>query len=371
MGRETVSTGDFRINEAIAGAVSTRMTIKTGGNVGIGTSSPTGKLDVVGGRSFFAANNENFALGVRYHSSGGSMYFGATSASSTPDGGIFNSGGAQIISFNNNLNVGIGTSSPSKKLEVYAASDSLQIQSVVRNDQGGSGVAAIGFNVSSGAAGDTSASKAGIGLQRGFAQGVGSLCFYNSASTGTADFTTSDERMRIDSSGNLLVGTTASLYNGTQGVAMSGSGIGVIVIGHATGTTTGNGYANFNFNGSAIGSITQSGTTAVSYNTSSDYRLKEDWQPMTGASERVKALKPVNFAWKVDGSRVDGFLAHEAQEVVPECVTGTKDAVDAEGKPAYQGIDQSKLVPLLTAALQEALAKIDSLTARIEALEGN
>jgi len=92
---------------------------------------------------------------------------------------------------------------------------------------------------------------------------------------------------------------------------------------------------------------------------------------MTGASERVQALKPVNFAWKADGSRVDGFLAHEAQEVVPECVTGVKDAVDAEGKPKYQGIDQSKLVPLLTAALQEALTKIDSLTARIEALEGN
>jgi hypothetical protein len=71
------------------------------------------------------------------------------------------------------------------------------------------------------------------------------------------------------------------------------------------------------------------------------------------------------------GERVDGFLAHELAEVVPEAVTGEKDAVDAEGKPVYQGIDQSKLVPLLTAALQEALAKIESLTARVSALEGN
>jgi hypothetical protein len=109
----------------------------------------------------------------------------------------------------------------------------------------------------------------------------------------------------------------------------------------------------------------------INYNTSSDYRLKEDWVAVADASTRVNALKPVNFAWKVDGSRVDGFLAHELAEVVPEAVTGEKDAVDAEGNPVYQGIDQSKLVPLLTAALQEALAKIESLTARVSALEGN
>jgi hypothetical protein len=121
--------------------------------------------------------------------------------------------------------------------------------------------------------------------------------------------------------------------------------------------------------------------------TSSDYRLKTDAQPMTGASDRVLALKPVNFEWISSGERVDGFLAHEAQAVVPECVTGTKDAMrdeeyevtaaveatyDEDGNeltaaveavmgtrsvPDYQGIDQSKLVPLLTAALQEALTE--------------
>jgi hypothetical protein len=88
---------------------------------------------------------------------------------------------------------------------------------------------------------------------------------------------------------------------------------------------------------------------------------------MSGASERLMDLKPVNFAWKVDGSRVDGFLAHEAQAVVPEAVTGEKDAVDADGNPKYQGIDQSKLVPLLTAALQEALTEIVSLKGRLDA----
>jgi hypothetical protein len=130
-----------------------------------------------------------------------------------------------------------------------------------------------------------------------------------------------------------------------------------------------NGFvAAFKRSGTLVGNISVT-TTATAYNTSSDYRLKEDVQPMVGASDRLMALKPVNFAWKVDGSRVDGFIAHEAQAVVPEAVVGEKDAVDAEGKPEYQGIDQSKLVPLLTAALQEALTEIASMKACIAALE--
>jgi hypothetical protein len=124
----------------------------------------------------------------------------------------------------------------------------------------------------------------------------------------------------------------------------------------------------FQKDGTTVGSISVT-SSATAYNTSSDYRLKEDVQPMVGATDRVLALNPVNFAWKADGSRVDGFIAHEAQAVVPEAVTGEKDAVDAEGNPEYQGIDQSKLVPLLTAALQEALQKIETLEARVAALE--
>ena len=106
-------------------------------------------------------------------------------------------------------------------------------------------------------------------------------------------------------------------------------------------------------------------STATQYNTSSDYRLKENIEDMVGATDRLKALKPINFAWKADGHRVDGFLAHELQEVVPEAATGTKDEVDEEGNPVYQGIDQSKLVPLLTKALQEAVARIEALEAKL------
>jgi hypothetical protein len=122
-------------------------------------------------------------------------------------------------------------------------------------------------------------------------------------------------------------------------------------------------YTQFSYQGVTAGSISRSGTTGVAYNTSSDYRLKENVAPVDNAAARVKALKPCRFNFIGEERTVDGFLAHEAQEVVPESVAGDKDAVDADGKPMYQGIDQSKLVPLLTAALQEALE-------RIEALEG-
>jgi hypothetical protein len=184
------------------------------------------------------------------------------------------------------------------------------------------------------------------------------------------------ERMRIDSGGALLVGTTSAIpgNSGTQdGVSIYSGTIGRIVISANNDRAlelrrrAANGQiAQFFRDTTQVGNISVT-TTATSYVTSSDYRLKEDWQPMTGAITRLNQLKPVNFAWKADGSRVDGFLAHEAQEVVPEAVTGTKDAVDAEGKPEYQGIDQSKLVPLLTAALQEAVAKIAALEARLDA----
>jgi hypothetical protein len=223
------------------------------------------------------------------------------------------------------------------------------------------------------------------------------------------------ERMRVDSSGNVLAGRTTTALNdaghlfGEDGYVyhtrtgnimwlntLSSSAIAITFA--ATGTTKGNIVIN---------------TSSVSYNTTSDYRLKTDAQPMTGASARVQALNPVNFEWISSGDRVDGFLAHEAQAVVPESVTGTKDAMkdeeyevtaavyedvvieavlDDEGNeleaerteqnlvteavmgtrsvPDYQGIDQSKIVPLLTAALQEALTEIAALKARVTTLEG-
>jgi hypothetical protein len=119
----------------------------------------------------------------------------------------------------------------------------------------------------------------------------------------------------------------------------------------------------------SVGSISVT-TTATAYNTTSDYRLKENVVPLTGAVDRLNQLQVHRFNFIADpNNTVDGFIAHEAQAVVPEAVHGSKDEVDADGNPRYQGIDQSKLVPLLTAALQEALAEIESLKARVTALE--
>jgi hypothetical protein len=121
----------------------------------------------------------------------------------------------------------------------------------------------------------------------------------------------------------------------------------------------------FTAGGTQCGYILGNGS-AVSLVSLSDYRLKEDWQPIANATQTLMQLKPYNFAWKADGFRTDGFLAHELQEVVPTAAHGVKDELDSDGNPKYQGIDQSKLVPLLTKAIQEQQTIIDDLKARLD-----
>lgn len=130
------------------------------------------------------------------------------------------------------------------------------------------------------------------------------------------------------------------------------------------------GYALSCWSGTNLSGGVRYNNTSTALATSSDYRLKENVVEISDATSRVLALNPCRFNFIIEPSiTVDGFLAHEVQPYVPEAIFGEKDAVDEDGNPEYQGIDQSKLVPLLTKALQEALTEIETLKQRVTTLE--
>lgn len=172
----------------------------------------------------------------------------------------------------------------------------------------------------------------------------------------------STEAARIDPSSNLTVGATSMPEAARVGISStSASAVPLVVQQTAAGSTTQNSVV-FYRNSTSTGTIQVTGTTTA-YNTSSDYRLKENVQPMTGALGKVALLKPCNYTWKADGSDGEGFIAHELQAVIPNAVTGKKDGEE------MQGVDYGKITPLLTAALQEAIAEIKLLKARVAELE--
>lgn len=163
------------------------------------------------------------------------------------------------------------------------------------------------------------------------------------------------EKMRIDTNGNVIIGATA--LNTVESIELQYNGI----IESNKASSAGTVHMRFNNGGSNIGSIT-SNTTTTFYNTSSDYRLKENVVEMADATTRLKQLQPKRFNFIADAdTTVDGFLAHEVSSVVPEAISGDKDATDDDGNIIPQGIDQSKLVPLLVKTIQELEARITTL----------
>ena len=193
---------------------------------------------------------------------------------------------------------------------------------------------------------------------------------FDGTNQSTAFYTGTNERMRIDSSGRILIGSTSAYAQNALVLAKSNAA-NISVYNSWNIGDSGTRY-HFEFrdssSGSSRGNITTNGGS-TSYNTSSDYRLKENVTAISDGITRLKTLKPSRFNFKDNKDiTVDGFLAHEVT-AVPEAISGTKDEVDSDNNPIYQGIDQSKLVPLLTAALQEAIAKIEVLETKVAALE--
>jgi hypothetical protein len=197
-------------------------------------------------------------------------------------------------------------------------------------------------------------------------------------STTAAGASTPTERMRLSSDGTITTnGAFSTIASGTvDGVAVQTAND-TLVISRSAGAglqirrRTSDGVSvEFRRDTTLVGTISVTATNTA-YNTSSDYRLKENLVPLTGAIDRLQQIPVHRFNFIADPDTVvDGFIAHEAQAVVPECVTGTKDEVDEDGNPVYQGIDQSKIVPLVVAALQEAITRIQALEAEVTALKG-
>ena len=251
--------------------------------------------------------------------------------------------------------------------KVHIASTGLGVGTNAPTDTAGFGIA-LDVSSSSGAAvyvRDSGGSKTGhfgqFNEQTSIVsrQDDGNIAFYIGASP--------SEAMRIDSSGTLLVGRTADVSADTHiGVQVDSSVKGMVT---ETGQSDNTSHQLFINPNGIVGSIKTNGS-ATSFNTSSDYRLKENVVTDWDATTRLKELKPSRFNFKADkDTTVDGFIAHEVSSVVPEAISGEKDAVDKDGNIDPQGIDQSKLVPLLTKALQESIARADALEARIKKLE--
>ena len=357
---------DFRVE----GDTDANLLFVDAGNdrVGIGTSSPATKLNLGGSSDqTLQINGSDTAAFV-----GTSTSVAQISSNRNPTtGAIFDSGRAvsyinlEASNVNGNIqfyttatnnvnatermridsagNVGIGTTSPS------VASGT----GIVINGGGGQARLALKNSNTGDAAGD------------GFQIGVSddSSAFIEQRENSHLFFSTNaTERMRIDSSGNLLVGTTTSSANAGGLSLFNGSDAGRIDFSNVSGAARFHARFYFGAGATVVGSIS-SNSTSTSYITSSDYRLKHDIQPMTGALAKVAQLKPVTYKWNADDSDGEGFIAHELAEVAPYAVTGEKDGEE------MQGVDYGKITPLLTAALQEAIAEIQSLKARVAELE--
>ena len=323
-------TANYLLKGNGTSAVSASVVYDDGTNVGIGTSSPGTLLDVNGvGRFGSLSSKISVGLNGDSISMNGDLYIQTSTANPL----IFRTNFAEAMRIDSSGNVGIGAS-PSARLTV----------------NGGSGTSQTRFEVSTTEVQEVATNAA----QNAYANRLTDAAQHIWKISST-------ERMRIDGSGNLLVGTTSTTM-GQTGIIMTpafGGSVGNIDIGHSSAAGGGNAYLRFFYNAGVIGSVTQDGTTGVLYNTSSDVRLKHDIIDAPEASSLIDAIQVRSFKWNADNTEQRyGFVAQELVTVAPEAVSQPADPDD------MMGVDYSKLVPML-------VKEVQSLRARVAQLEGN
>ena len=327
-----------------------RVRILAGGNVGIGTSSPGQKLVIGGG------TNGRVRIKVTEAVNNFGKFEFSTSDSATSSATMIAEITAKIT---------------------QAHSSSLKSDLSFSTNSGDSLTERM--HISSG--GDVNIGTSdGLPLMHGSVAGNASYCSYSfvgDPNTGMirtgadtlALVTGASPRLTISSGGQIFMNTNSSFGTGVLSIQLGGTNkaLGIRFRAASNGNFA-TGYENSS--GTLIGKIIMN-ASSTSYETTSDYRLKENVTTITDALSRVNQLKPSRYNFIADSDKtLDGFLAHEVQDIIPEAISGEKDALNEDGTPNYQGIDQSKIVPLLTAAIQEQQTIIEDLKLRIETLEG-
>jgi hypothetical protein len=341
--------------------------------VGIGTGNPATKLHVVGSSATIETLTVTNSNSTSYFASmiaglTGVPGAGVPANSVWLEGAPASGGNTYLSSYNNNLAFATGSS----------RTERMRIDS--------SGRVGIGMTPTTRALSIFNSTAPVLQLVNSSSGSLSSDGFFFSLDTtnttiwnaenGYMRFGTNDiERMRILSAGQLLIGSATAL-NTTNRVSVSYAGGGSeygMGFRPATSTlTTATTAIIFEQStGTALGSITHPTTGGTVYNTTSDYRLKTNVTPMSGGLDRIDALKPCNYTWIDSGVASEGFIAHELQSVIPQAVTGTKDEVDDQGNIRAQGVDHSRVVPTLTAAIKELKAIVEAQAARIAALEAS
>jgi len=346
----------------------------TSSNVGIGTTGPAAKLDVSNG--YIRINEDGSGTKVIQLRSNWAGVDPAINVQ-TNNSLLFATNGTERMRIDSSGNVLLGKSSATTyeantKLNVYSSAISqnfnvLQLTSLLSSGANVGDIVGIGF-----AAGESTSYgvKGSIGYVRTGNYGTGALAFYLNNSLSTSSVSTSDERMRLDSSGNLLVGQVTSSFGGKICTAFtSASQVAATFTDTVTSGYTGSYVVFLNSSSAVAGYISHPSATTVGYVASSDYRLKKDVAPLSGSLDRVMKLKPVSYTWTEDDVYGEGFIAHELQEVIPLAAYGIKDAVNEDGSIKPQGVDYGKLTTVLVAAMQEQQKLIQELSAEVTALK--